>query len=122
MAFVKSTSVVTDIAITIPGLTGGTNGRVVRINGPNTVQNASNTDGVTSLNAILLKQGDTYYAAGLVTGFSSLVAGSPYFLASDGSLTSTPPIPTTSVRALYLGFAINETDFVFRPGIPISGS
>jgi hypothetical protein len=121
MAFIKSTSTVTDTAITIPGLTGGSDGKVVRISGVNTATNAANTDSVTQLNAVLIKQGGVYYASGLVTGFVSLSAGSPYFLASDGSLTSTPPTPTSTVRALYLGFAINSTDIVFRPGIPISG-
>lgn len=121
MAFVKSTSIVTDTAITIPNLTGGTDGKVVRISGTNTATNASNADSVTQLNTVLLKQGGIYYASGLVTGFSSLAAGSPYFLAADGTLSSSAPTPTATVRALYLGFAINTTDLVFRPGIPISG-
>lgn len=121
MPFIKSTSTITSTAITVPGLTGGTDGKVVRVNGENTVVNAANTDSVSQLNAVLLKVGGIYYAAGVVTGLTSLSAGSPYFLASDGTLTSTPPYPTTSVRALYLGFAINSTDLVFRPGIPISG-
>ena len=121
MAFVKSTSIVTDTAITIPNITGGTNGKVVRISGSNSATDASSSDSVTQLNTVLLKQGGIYYTSGLVTGFSSLSAGSPYFLASDGTLTSSAPTPTASVRALYLGFAINTTDLVFRPGIPISG-
>lgn len=121
MAFVKSTSTVTDTAITIPGLTGGDNGKCVRISGPNTAINALNTDSVTQLNAVLFKQGGIYYASGLITGLSSLSPGSPYFLAADGTLASSAPTPTTTRRALYLGFAINTTDLVFRPGIPISG-
>lgn len=121
MTFIKSTSTVTDVAITIPGLTGGTDGKVVRISGTNTATNASSGNSVVQLNSVLIKQGGIYYAYGLITGFSSLSAGSPYFLASDGSLTSNPPTPSTTTRALYLGFAINETDFMFRPGIPITG-
>jgi hypothetical protein len=121
MTFIKSTSTVTDVAITIPGLSGGTNGKVVRVSGTNSVTNASNGDSVVQLNSVLIKQGDIYYAYGLITGFSSLSAGSPYFLAPDGTLTSNPPTPTSTVRVLYLGFALNETDFVFRPGIPITG-
>jgi hypothetical protein len=122
MAFIKSTSVVTDTAITVPNLTGGTNGRVVRINGTNSVANAANTDSTVQLNSVLIKQNDTYYASGVVSGFSSLSPGSPYFLASDGTLTSTPPVPTASVRVLYVGFALNTTDLLFRPGTPISGT
>jgi len=121
MAFVKSTSIVTDTAITIPNLKGGDNGKVVRVSGTNTVTNASNADSVVQLNTILFKQGGIYYSSGLITGLSSLAPGSPYFLAADGTLSSAAPTPTASVRALYLGFAINTTDLVFRPGIPISG-
>jgi len=121
MPFIKSTSTITSTAITVPGLTGGTNGKLVRVNGENTVTNAANTDSVSQLNAVLLKVGGIYYAEGVVTGLTSLAAGSPYFLGSDGSLVSTPPFPTSTVRSLYVGFAINSTDLVFRPGIPISG-
>jgi hypothetical protein len=121
MTFIRSTSVVTDTAITVGNLTGGTNGKVVRISGSNTVTNASNTDTAVQLNAILIKQNNVYYASGVVTGFTSLSAGSPYFLASDGTLTSAPPTPTASTRVLFLGFALNTTDLLFRPGTPISG-
>lgn len=120
--FIKSTSITTDTAITVPNLTGGTNGKVVRISGTNVATDASNTDTSVQLNAVLIKQNDTYFACGVVSGFSSLSPGAPYFLSSDGSLTSTPPVPTSSVRVLYIGFALNTTDIVFRPGIPISGT
>jgi hypothetical protein len=121
MTFIRSTSVVTDVALTVGGLTGGTNGKVVRVSGSNTVTNAANTDTTVQLNAILIKQNDVYYSAGVVTGFTSLAAGSPYFLAGDGTLTSTPPTPTSSVKVVYLGFALNTTDLLFRPGTPIAG-
>lgn len=121
MPFIKSTSIITSTAITVPGLTGGTNGKIVRISGENTCVNAANTNTVVQLNSVLLKLDDVYYAAGVVSGLSSLAAGSPYFLAADGSLTSSPPTPTSTVRALYIGFAVNSTELIFRPGIPISG-
>jgi hypothetical protein len=121
MAFIKSTSTVTDTAITIPGLTGGTDGKIVRIDGSNTATDALNTDSVVLLNSVLFKKGGIYYSSGLVTGLESLSAGSPYFLTSTGDITPNPPTPTPNTVALYLGFAINETDFVFRPGIPITG-
>jgi hypothetical protein len=121
MSFIRSTSIVTDTAITVGNLTGGTNGKVVRISGSNTVTNAANTDSAVQLNSVLIKQNNVYYASGVVTGFSSLSAGSPYFLASDGTITSAPPTPSSSVRVLYLGFALNTTDLLFRPGTPISG-
>lgn len=122
MAFIKSTSVVTDTAITVPNLTGGTNGRIVRVNGTNTVTNALNTDSAVQLNSVLVKQNDTYYATGVVSGFTSLSPGAPYFLASDGTITSTPPVPSSSVRVLFVGFALNTTDLLFKPGTPISGT
>lgn len=120
--FIKSASTITDIAITVPNLTGGTDGKVVRINGTNTCADAASTDSSVQLNSVLLKQGNVYYAQGVVSGFSSLSPGAPYFLSSSGTLVSTPPTPTSTTRTLYLGFAINTTDFLFRPGMPISGT
>jgi hypothetical protein len=122
MTFVKSTSTVTDTAITVPSLTGGTDGKVVRISGSNSCTDASSGDSAVQLNAILLKQNGIYYASGVVPGFTSLSAGSPYFLAANGSITSSPPTPTSTVRTVFLGFAINSTDFLFKPGTPISGT
>lgn len=122
MSFVKSTSVITDTAITIPDLSGGTNGKVVRISGTNSVVDASYTDSVAQLNTVLIKQGGVYYSSGLINGFSGLSAGSAYFLSSNGNITPNAPTPTSTIKALYLGFAINETDLVFRPGIPIAGT
>jgi len=121
MAFIKSTSIVTDTAITVPGLSGGTDSKVVRISGINTATNASSTDTTTQLNCVLFKQNGVYYASGVISGLTSLSAGSPYFLTTGGDITSTPPTPTTTTRCLYLGFALNTTDLLFRPGIPISG-
>lgn len=121
MGFVKSTSTVTDTALTVPNLAGGTNGRVVKITSANTVSNASYQDTVTQLNAILIKSGDIYYSSGLITGFSGLTPGAPYFLGLSGTLESSAPTPSGTAVALYLGFAINTTDFIFRPGIPIAG-
>lgn len=119
--FIKSTSTTTDTAITVPNLSGGTNGKIVRVSGTNTCTDALNTDSAAQLNAVLVKQANVYYAQGVVSGFTSLSAGSPYFLDSTGGITSAAPIPTSSTRVLYLGFALNSTDLLFRPGTPISG-
>ena len=120
--FITTTSVVTDTAITVPNLTGGTNQRVVRINGTNTVTDAAQTDTVSQLNSVMVKTGNVYYAGGVVPGFTGLSAGSSYFLSTAGNITATPPTPSASVRVLYLGFALNTTDLLFRPGTPITGS
>jgi len=120
--FITTTSVVTDTAITVPNLTGGTNQRVVRINGTNTVTDASQADTISQLNTVMVKTGNVYYAGGVVSGFTGLSAGSSYFLSTAGNITATPPTPTASVRVLYLGFAVNATDLLFRPGIPITGT
>lgn len=120
--FIKSTNTITDIALTVPNLVGGDNSKVVRVSGANTVVNALNTDSAVQLNSVLFKQGNLYYSAGLITGLTGLSPGAPYFLASDGSLTSSPPTPTSTVRTLFIGFAINTTDLIFKPGTPISGT
>lgn len=121
MAFVKSTSIVTDTALTVSGLTGGTDGKVVRISGTNTVTNCGWADSSTQLNTVLFKSEGSYYAAGVVPNAGVLTAGTSYFLDEFGGLTSNPPTPSSTVRVLYIGFALNTTDLIFRPGIPISG-
>lgn len=120
--FITSTSVVTDIALTVSGLSGGTNGKVVRINGTNTVTDAANTDTASQLNTILIKMNNVYYSQGVVSGFTGLSPGSAYFVGTAGNITATAPTPSSTVRVMYIGFAINETDILLRPGIPISGS
>lgn len=120
--FITSTSVVTDIALTVPNLSGGDNGKIVRIIGTNQCVNAAQGDTTSQLNTVLVKMHDEYFAAGVVSGFTGLNPGSSYFLSTLGNITATPPIPSASVRVLYVGFALNTTDLLFRPGIPISGS
>lgn len=122
MSFIKSSSVITDIAITVPNMTGGTNGKVVRLSGANLAVDASSADSSILLNSVLIKQNGVYYAGGVVPGFTGLSAGAPYFLNSDGTVTAVAPVPSTIVRTLYIGFALNTTDLLFRPGIPISGT
>lgn len=120
--FITSTSVVTDIAITVPNITGGTNGKVVRINGTNTATNAAQGDSTSQLNNVLIKMNDLYYGYGVVSGFTGLTPGTLYFLSTNGDITASAPIPSSSVRCLCLGFALNATTLFFRPGIPISGT
>jgi len=121
MSFYTSTQATTQIAQTVPNLSGGTNGRVVRVSADNICVDASYNNTASQLNAVLIKQGDVYYSSGIVSGFTGLTPGSSYFLASDGSLTATPPTPTSSVRSLFIGFSVNSTSIIFRPGIPITG-
>lgn len=122
MSFFTATQATTQIAQTVPNLSGGTNGKVVRISASNTCVDASSNNTTTQLNCVLLKSGNVYYSSGLVSGFSSLTPGASYFLSSDGSLTTSPPTPSSTVRALYVGFAVNTTSLIFKPGIPISGT
>ena len=121
MSFFTATQATTQTAVTVTGLTGGTNGRVVRVSAANQVVDASYNNTTTQLNAVLVKSGDVYYASGVVPGFTGLTAGTSYFVGSDGTLTSAPPTPSSTVRVMYVGFAINSTTLLFRPGIPISG-
>jgi hypothetical protein len=121
MSFFTASQATTQVAQTVPNLTGGTDGRVVRISASNTVVDASFNNTTTQLNAVLLKSGGVYYSSGVVGGFSSLTPGAAYFLGSDGSLVASPPTPSSTVRVLFVGFAINATTMLFKPGIPISG-
>lgn len=121
MSFFTATQATTQVAQTVPNLTGGTNGRVVRVSASNTCVDASYNNSTTQLNAVLLKSGGVYYSAGLVDGFTGLTPGASYFLASDGTLTASPPTPSSTVRVLFVGFAVNTTSLIFKPGIPISG-
>ena len=121
MGFVKSTNLITDVALTVDNLSGGTNGKVVRINGNNTVTAAAWTDTAAQLNAVLFRQDGIYYGAGVVPNIGGLTAGSAYFLDEFGGITTNPPTPSPTVRVLYVGFALNTEDLFFRPGIPISG-
>jgi hypothetical protein len=119
--FITSTSTITDVALTVPNLTGGSNQRVVRLNGSNSVVNADQGDSAAQLNTVLIKSANVYYAGGVITGFANLAPGQAYFLSTTGNITATPPVPSASVRTLYVGFAVNGTDLLFRPGIPVSG-
>ncbi len=121
MAFIKSTNLITDVAITVDNIVGGTNGKVVRVSGNNTVTDAAYTNTSAQLNSILFKQEGIYYAAGVIPNIGGLTAGVSYFLGEFGALTSTPPSPTSTTRVLYIGFALNSDDLLLRPGIPISG-
>lgn len=121
MAFIKSTNLITTTAITVENLVGGTNSKLVRINGNNTVTNCSWTDSATQLNTVLFKQDGIYYAAGVVPNVTGLTAGATYFLDEFGGLTTNPPTPSSTVRVLFVGFGLNGSDLLFRPGIPVSG-
>lgn len=122
MSFFTATQATTQVAQTVPNLTGGTNGKVVRISASNVCVDASANNTATQLNAVLLKSGDVYYSSGLVDGFTSLTPGASYFLAANGSITNSPPTPSATTRTLFVGFAVNATTIVFKPGIPISGT
>jgi hypothetical protein len=121
MTFVKSTSQITDTAITVSGLTGGSDAKVVRVNGSNTVTDAAWTDTASQLNAVLFKKDNVYYASGVVPGVGGLTAGAAYFIGEFGGLTTNPPTPSSTVRVLFVGFGLNTSDLLFRPSIPISG-
>lgn len=121
MSFFTATQATTQVAQTVPNLTGGTDGKVVRVSASNTVVDASYNNTTTQLNAVLMKSGGVYYSSGLVDGFTGLTPGASYFLGIDGSITTSPPTPTSTVRVLFVGFAVNTTTLMFKPGIPISG-
>lgn len=107
---------------TIPGQSGGTDGRVVRFASANTWQNASQADTIEQLTCCLFRQAGAYYPPGsLITGLSGLTAGSVYYLSTAGNVTATAPTPSSSVRLLVVGKAVSTTTLLFAPGIPIGG-
>lgn len=121
MSFYTSTQATTQVAQTVPNLSGGTDGKIVRISASNTCVDADNSNTVGQLNAVLIKMGGVYYSSGLVDGFTGLSPGSSYFLGTSGDITATPPTPSGTVRSLFIGYAVNSTALVFRPMIPITG-
>lgn len=100
------------------GISGGTDGKVVRISGSNTCVDAANTDTLDQLGGIMLKVGGVYFPPGrVVYGLSGLTAGTMYYLGTAGALTSTRPTMSSSVAIQPLGIALTTSalSFVFYP-------
>lgn len=106
----------------VEGLSGGTNGKVVRPSTGSTWTDAANTDTAAQLMHLAVKVGGLYYKRpGLITGLSGFVANSHYWLGLAGAFTATPPTPSASVRQVYLGWAPSTTEIFWSPGVPIEG-
>lgn len=106
----------------VEGLSGGTNGKVVRPSSGSTWTDAANTDTAAQLMQLAVKVGGLYYKRfGLIAGLSGLVANTHYWLGLAGAFTSTPPTPSASVRQVYLGWAPSATEIFWSPGVPIEG-
>lgn len=110
---------------TISGLSGGTDGKVVRLNGTSgTVVDADWNDSVEQLSVVFMKQGGLYYPVNrAVAGFTGLDPAKYYYLGDNGAMTafsagSSPTITTTQVR-LFLGRPISSTTLFFVAGIPM---
>lgn len=104
------------------GQTGGTDNKVVRIASANTWQDASNADTIDQLVGLAFKVGGHYYPPGSwITGLSGLTAGTVYYLSTGGSLTSTAPTPSGSLRRVVIGKAYDTTKLLFDPMTPIGG-
>jgi len=100
------------------GITGGTDGKVVRISGSNTCVDASNTDTLNQLGGIMLKVAGIYWPPGrVVYGLSGLTAGTMYYLGTAGALTSARPTMSSTVAVLPLGVALTSSalNFQFYP-------
>lgn len=121
MTFYTSTQVTSHVAQNVPNLTGGTDGKVVRISSSNTCVNADIANTSAQLNCVLIKMGGVYYSSGYVEGFTGLTPGASYFLGTSGDITNTPSPPNASTRVLFIGYAVSSTALVFRPSIPITG-
>jgi len=106
----------------VRGLSGGSDGRVVRYISSNTVTNAQNTDTNDQLGVLLYRSGGKYYRPGELVPGTSLTAGQSLWLGDNSTpfLTSAPT-PSSSVRLVYLGKAMSTTTWHFRPGQPVGG-
>ena len=105
----------------VRGLSGGSDGRVVRYTSSATVANALNTDTNDQLGSLLFRSGGKYYRPGdLVVGLSGLTAGQTYWLGDNTTnLLTTAPTPTSSLRLVKVGKAFSTTTLQFRPSEPI---
>lgn len=105
------------------GLSGGTAGRVVRVSSANTMVDASRVDAIDELAGLMFKDASSNYLlpGSVVTGLSSLTAGAVYYLSTSGQLTATDPTPSSTLRKVVIGKAINSTTLLFWPGTPIGG-
>lgn len=108
---------------TIPGQTGGTNGKIVRMtNSANTWTDAKNSDMVDELFGLAFKQNNEYFRPGaVIMGLSNLSPGTVYYLDNAGGLTPTVPTPSPTVRRVAVGKAISPETFLFTPGPVITG-
>jgi len=104
----------------VRGLSGGTNGRVVRESSAGTVTDAFNTDTSAQLVGLLFKQGGKYYRYGEMITLSGLTAGSSLWLGTSSAplLTSAP----SSGISINLGMAYSSTLFLFTPTRDITAS
>jgi hypothetical protein len=104
----------------IRGLSGGSDGRVVRYTSSNTVTNAQNTDSLDQLTGLLFRNGGKYYRPGdVVPSLSGLTAGQVLYLGDNSTpLTATAPVVSGTVRQLRLGICLSTTTFLFTPQPP----
>lgn len=105
----------------VRGLSGGSDGRVVRISTANTCVNAINTETGLQLSSLLYRSGGKYYRPGtLVPSLSGLVAGQTYFLGDNTTpLLSTPVAIGSSKQSVFIGTAVSTTSLFFEPGKPV---
>ena len=111
-----------NLGLTPTSQSGGTDGKVVRVSAANTWVDASQADSIDQLVGLMFKAGGFYYPPGsIITGLSSLTAGSVYYLSTGGSITTTAPTPSSTVRRVVVGKAISTTALLFAPATPIGG-
>lgn len=116
-------------AQTVPAgvLTGGTDGRIVRLSGSGTVIDAVHSANASALETLFFKSGGKYYKPGsVITGLTGFGAAANYWLGSAATsqatqFSTTAVEPDNSHTQVYLGQALSSTVFYFNPGRPIGG-
>lgn len=106
------------------GLSGGSNGRVVRYSSSGNVINAQNSDSSDDLGYLLFKNDNNYYRTGdVISDLSGLgfTAGTIIWLGTNANpfLTS-QPTASTVLRVVRLGRMMTSDMLAFKPSEPIT--
>lgn len=108
----------------VPGLAGGSDGRVVRISAADTCVLADRTHTVDQLAYLLFRAGGLYVPPGREIGSSGRTPGAPQYLSTAGQMTEVEPDLAANPTwcKVVLGVALSATRVLFDPRPPIRGS
>ena len=105
----------------LTGQSGGDDGKVLRLVGPNQWQNADITDGIDELFGLAFKTGGKYFTSGAVVPVAGVIPGTVYYLSSLGAIADVPPPLIPNMRRVAIGKAIAPSQLLFCPSVVVSG-